>query len=363
MVAQKDISEYSDCTFEEFLSDDFFIQSNLYPTEDSDLFWKKFELENKGNPDNYSMAKKCLDELNKEILDKRSVTQIWEKIQNANQRTKSRKVFTLTYRWAAVAAIFLIIGGALLNQWMLRPSEIPAVYQEVIVPLGSQTKIVLPDGSHVNLNAGSTLRYCMDFGVKQRDLWLDGEGFFDVRKSSVPFIVHSGTVQIRAVGTSFNVRAYSSEQMVETTLVSGEIIVKGTGHRETIHEGITLLPNQKLIISNTSEIADKTTKSDEAASTVQDAVVLKKEINPASEISWKDNIWVIDREELGSLAVKLERRFDVEIVFASEQLKSFRYNGSLPDLSLEQVLKIMSIVSPVNYSIDGKKVVFSGNKK
>ena len=276
---------------------------------------------------------------------------------------KPRKVITLTYRWAAVAAIFLIIGSTLLNQWIRRPSEIQVAYQEVIVPLGSQTKVVLPDGSHVNLNAGSTLRYCMNFGVKQRDLWLDGEGFFDVQKSPVPFIVHSGTVQIRAVGTSFNVRAYSSDQMVETTLVSGEILVTGTAHRETTGEGITLLPNQKLIISNIQEIADRTTHSDKTAGTLQDVVVLKKEINPAPDISWKDNKWIIDREELGSLAIKLERRFDVEIVFTDEQLKSFRYNGSLPDLSLEQVLNVMSMVSPVNYSINGKTVLFSENKK
>jgi len=277
---------------------------------------------------------------------------------------KPRRVITLSYRWAAAAAILLLIGGTLLNQWIRQPAELSAAYQEIVVPLGSRNKVVLPDGSQVNLNAGSTLRYRMDYGVKSRDLWLDGEGFFDVRKSSTPFVVHSGTLQIRAVGTSFNVRAYSSDNMVETTLVSGKIEVTGTGHHRETNECMTLLPNQKLIVSNaSSEVTERTEVKSNETNGLQYAVVLKEEFDPVPDISWKDNIWIIDREDLESLSVKLERRFDVDIVFADEQLKSFRYNGSLPDLSLEQVLNVMSMVSPVHFSINGKTVVFSENKK
>ncbi len=286
------------------------------------------------------------------------------------RKVKSRKVITLSYRWAAAAAILLIFGGTLLYRWTYPPFEFPDIFQEVIVPLGSRSEIVLPDGSRVNLNAGSTLRYNVNFGIESRDLWLDGEGFFDVRKSAVPFIVRSGTVQIKAVGTSFNVRAYSSEKHIETTLVNGKVIVTDTDHRETASKETTLLPNQKLIIarSRNDNVPNKIASQPKisAAGTIDTAperVVLKEKIDPVPDISWKDNKWIIDREDLESLAVKLERRFDIEIVFKDEQLKSYRYNGSLPDLSLEQVLNVMSMVSPINYLINGKTVVFSENKK
>jgi len=275
-----------------------------------------------------------------------------------------RKVLTLSYRWAAVAAVFLFISGILLQNWIYRLSGTSDVYQEVIVPLGSQTKVVLPDGSQVNLNAGSTLRYPGGFGIGKRDVWLDGEGFFEVCKSSAPFIVHSGTVQIKALGTSFNVRAYSSDKIVETTLVSGKIEVTGTGHRETTRETLTLLPNQKLIISGSQENVDHV--KEESSNSVRipvEGMILKEDIDPVPEISWKDNKWIVNREDLGSLAVKLERRFDIEIVFQDEQLKSSRYNGSLPDLSLEQVLNVIKIASPVDFSINGKTVIFFENKK
>ena len=277
---------------------------------------------------------------------------------------KLRRAVALSYRWAAVAAIFLVISGTLCYHLLSRSSRASEVYQEIIVPLGSRARLVLPDGSQVSLNAGSTFRYKNNFDVKSRDVWLDGEGFFDVQKSATPFIVHSGKVQIKAVGTSFNVRAYSSDQVVETTLVSGKIVVTGIGqHRESAEEGMTLLPNQKLIVSNLPELQDSSDANNgEQLPDEERTVIWKKKIDPAPEISWKDNRWVVNREDLSSLAVKLERRFDVEIVFKDEQLKSFRYNGSLPDLSLEQVLKVMSLASPIDYSVNEKTVVISAKK-
>ena len=289
------------------------------------------------------------------------------------REAKPRKVITISYRWAAVAAIFLILSSTMFYHLMQNAPVTSTAYQEVIVPFGSRSEVVLPDGSHVNLNAGSTLRYNMDFGIKRRDLWLDGEGFFDVRKSSTPFIVNSGTVQIKALGTSFNVRAYSSEKTIETTLVKGKIVVTDTDNQEMATTGLTLLPNQKIIIPRQKTIipsqkTDNTPKAiaNQAKTNNRDSignVILKGKVDPVPDISWKDNKWIIYREDLGNLAIKLERRFDVEIVFKDEQLKLYRYNGSLPDLSLEQVLNVMSMVSPVQYSINGKTVFFSENKE
>src|SRR5690606_4326391 len=128
-------------------------------------------------------------------------------------------------------------------------AEATVSYQEIVVPNGSRSKIRLPDSSLITVNAGTTVRYNTDFGEAHRNIWLDGEAYFVVEKSQMPFIVHSGTVQIKAVGTEFNVRAYSSEGQVETTLISGKVLVRDTSGLSDLPAEAALLPNQNFIVA------------------------------------------------------------------------------------------------------------------
>ena len=286
-----------------------------------------------------------------------------------------RKII-LSYPWAAAILVFMILGGAAMWFYMHSSGKghPSTAYQEITVPNGSRSKIRLPDSSFITINAGTTLRYNTDFGIDQRNIWLDGEAYFVVHKSSTPFVVHSGTVQIKAVGTEFNVRAYSSENQIETTLVTGKVIVSDASEKSDVAEEVALFPNQKLIVSKgkeammlkgTEKVAQKLSKAEEKSKTsiaVHNKMVKQERVDPAPNVSWKDEEWVIYRESLGDLSVKLERRYNVKIVFVDENLKSLRYNGTLPDQSLEQVLKLMSMVSPIRYTVQGKTVVFSENK-
>src|SRR5690606_8900698 len=148
--------------------------------------------------------------------------------------------------------------------------------------------------------------YRTDFGNGRRDIWLDGEAYFVDKKSATRFTVHSGTVQIKAVGTEFNVRAYSSEDQVETTLVSGKVLIKDTGGRSELPDEVALLPNQKLIVAKRRVSPD-----DEAAFAASAAggisqltkpaknIIKQEHIDPATNVSWKDEEWVIYRESLG----------------------------------------------------------------
>jgi ferric-dicitrate binding protein FerR (iron transport regulator) len=287
---------------------------------------------------------------------------------------KKTKNIALSYQWVAAVLIFAVCGGMLL-QYLTHTAgdeNIPIAYQEITVPNGSRSKILLPDSSYITINAGTTLRYNTDFGKTQRDVWLDGEAYFVVKKSHSPFVVHSGTVQVKAVGTEFNMRAYSSENRIETTLVEGKVLVTDTNNASGVLEEVALLPNQKLIVSKkqiSSEDKEKqiietaTTEKEEQTVKPEREIVKQGKIDPTPDISWKDDEWVIYRESLADLSVKLQRRYNVNIIFVDEHLKSFRYNGTLPDESLEQVLKIMSMVSPIRYTINGKTVVFSENKQ
>ena len=297
---------------------------------------------------------------------------------NPEIKTIKKNRISLRYHWVAAASIIMMVLGGLLTQFMenrIENSNKDLAYQEIVVPYGARSSVKLQDGSVVTLNAGSTLRFNSDFGKKRRDLWLDGEGYFVVSKSKTPFVVHSGSVQVKALGTEFNVRAYSSEKDVTTTLVQGRVLIndKSSELSENGTTGITLLPNQKLTIKNGTKTFEhlrkrnidtiETTVSTNDKEPVQNEIVKQDKIDPLPDISWKDNEWVIYRENLYDLSVKMERRFDVNIVFEKELLKDFRYTGTLPDESLEQVLKVLTIVSPIEYKVEGKTVTFKEKRK
>ena len=121
---------------------------------------------------------------------------------------------------------------------------------ETVVPHGSKTEMYLSDGTKVWLNAGTTLRYRTSYSKNKRDVFLDGEAYFDVKKDPEhPFIVHVGDIEVKAVGTSFNVKAYKNEKTVETTLVEGKVLVS----KKNITEPIIMLPNQKLTFVNNNK--------------------------------------------------------------------------------------------------------------
>ena len=135
-----------------------------------------------------------------------------------------------------------------------------------------------------------------------------------------------------------------------------------------LFRSVTLLPNQKLtIVKESTEIDPVNDTADDELAAIQEitpnsGIIRHDNIDPLPDISWKDNEWVIYRESLENLAVKLERRFDIKIIFNDDHLKSLRYNGTLPDESLEQVLNVMKMVSPIKYTIRGKTVIFSEHR-
>lgn len=284
------------------------------------------------------------------------------------QPQKQHKSLSISYQWvAAVVLIFIISGFFLFYLGTIQSKEEVFAYQEIVVPYGARSNVRLPDGSDVVLNAGTTLRYNTGFAKKNRNLWLDGEAYFDVHKIDIPFVVHSGTVQIKALGTAFNVRAYSSEKKIETTLVEGKLAIDEIDLINKTKKEIILMPNQKLVISERSQdeslkeilSADQASKDDSASK--KKARVKYERIDPTPDISWKDNEWVIYRENLAELSKRMERRYDIHVIFKDDQLKSFRYTGTLLNESLEQVLRAMTLVSPIHYKVEGKNVIFSVN--
>jgi len=228
---------------------------------------------------------------------------------------------------------------------------------EFTVPLGSKSKVLLPDGTEVWLNAGSSLNYYSDFGSKRRDVFLSGEGYFKVAKMKKPFIVHAGGLTVKALGTEFNVKAYADEFVTQAILVHGSIAVDkiAPNNEKTGDEkgGVILVPGQQVVYHRPTTAP---------AESILAEKLEVRDINPQSAISWKEKCWIIEKEELQSLAIKLERKYEIKIVISGNDLKKFKFTGVLKNESIEQVLIALSLSAPIKYKFI-KGIVYLSDSK
>ncbi len=279
-----------------------------------------------------------------------------------------RKTFTHLMRIVAVLLFGFLCGG-LLVYFFIHPSDIHSVsYCEVSVPLGAKSDVVLPDGSRIWLNAGSKIRYASDFNQNSRNISLQGEAYFKVAKNKqLPFIVQVNGLHIRAVGTEFNVKAYDNDGIVETTLIEGKITLKNTSETHASSNEVALIPNQKavfvkdkgsLLVKDLSEELKETKKRP----VKDDKIYILEKIDPLPVISWKDSRLVIRSETLENLAVKLGRKYNVHFVFSTDEVKQFKFTGTLEDETLQQVLDVIKLSAPIRYQMNGKTVTLFEDK-
>ena len=300
-----------------------------------------------------------------------------EKIASANNQ-KDNKVKTVwlktIVRYAAVILIAFSAGGVLF--WFAGKNSTTPVSQSInklVVPLGSRALFTLSDGTVVTLNAGSTINVSRDYGIKNRIVQLDGEGYFNIaRDTNNPFVVQTPFLSVRALGTEFNIKAYSVDRTIETTLVSGSVQIEPV---KEINQGkITVLkPNQKITFYKEDSVfisgpgenekeAPSRAESVKKIRTASPARLVTEDVNVDPVTSWKENCWIFEQHSIAQIAVDLERKFDVQIVFNSEKLKSYRFTGTILAEPIEQVLVALSMTAPINYRIRGRVVTLSENK-
>ncbi len=297
------------------------------------------------------------------------------KIINVNALTNAPKTGMFRLSWQMAAAILLpIILLSSLTTKLLFTSKVnyadsPYLFE---VPYGSKSKVLLPDGSKVVLNSGSRLTCKEGFGKTHRVLNLVGEGYFIVAKNKeLPFVVHASNLNVSALGTEFNIKAYTEDIVVETILVRGSIQVIKQLAKGKEEKPVILMPKQILIYNKKSEIIqiniavernNAIPKKNLPVPTTTKIVFSQTNIDPVIYTSWKEYSWNIYRKDLFDLAVELERKYDVKIHFGSQSLKKIKFTGTLRDESLEQVLAAIRLASPIEYKIKGKLVELNENK-
>ena len=291
----------------------------------------------------------------------------WNDIQNQIRIKKGfYPEWKLLLRYAAVFVLAVVMGGV--GFYLLdKKSERIFNQQDVVFtsPLGSRSLVQLADGSKVWLNAGTTLQYNNMFGKNNRNIQLWGEAFFDVAKNEkLPFSVHTSDLKVIALGTKFNVKAYEEENTIETTLVKGSVKLEAITAK--LVGNINLKPNEKAVFTKSNGVTEIVSSGPDEENSAPEKPKLEiiRSIETAPISSWKDKRWIIQNENLGQLATKLERRFNVNFIFDDEVLKEFYFGGTLEDESLEQILKAISYASPIKYAIqDNTVIITSDNHK
>lgn len=257
------------------------------------------------------------------------------------------------YRMIAVAAAILI---ATTSTWYITTQR-QETGNEIIAKKGSKTRTILPDGSTVWLNAGSSLQYDPDFSGPIREVTLQGEAYFDiVKQPQKPFIVHAGNINIKVLGTAFNVKSYAEEKTIETTLLRGLVqITREGGNKEA---PVYLHPNQKIILLRTASAEATTPEKKEEQTNILHTKV-HSIINLDSNLSEKEHFetaWVYNRlefrgETFEELAQKLERWYNITIHFEEAQVRKLEFNGSLENETVEQAFAALAAAVPFSFRI------------
>lgn len=300
----------------------------------------------------------------------------WEKLfNNTTAQQKEADVprlvrFPFWKNFLKIAAMIIVAfsAGAVTMHILSGKKGTAAAITEHVVPYGSRSVVTLPDGSKVWLNSGSRIIYSQDFNLGSREVTMEGEAYFDVIPNrKLPFEVNACDIKIKVLGTAFNVKAYPEENVIETTVERGKVNLLGRD------KNLILTPRQRALVfkvpgkkmQDTAGVNVKreasSLETDKTKPVVLQKPVVEKGVNTEVLTSWKDKRWIIERETLGSLAIKLERRFDVKIHFSVERIKNYVFSGAFEDESLEQVLSIIRYTAPVSYCINKKNVILKEN--
>ncbi len=249
------------------------------------------------------------------------------------QKSRSPKETVLKNLYRIAAILILPLALTLFYEWYSNSSETNFT-QTVSTPLASRTSFILPDGSTVWLNAGSSISFPNKFSKESREVKLIGQAYFDVKKDKIPFKVKAENFSVRVLGTAFDVQAYPQEN-ASVTLERGKVQIETNSNGKT-----DLVPGQQATI-------DKT-----------DGQIDKRNIDPKAFVSWKDNRLTFEEEPLDKVVLCLERWFNVKISIEDSSIQGLKVNGTIEYENITEVLNLLEITAPIHYTYDKENQIF-----
>jgi ferric-dicitrate binding protein FerR (iron transport regulator) len=270
--------------------------------------------------------------------------------EQAGQTSRKGKLIRLSLIAGGIAASLILVF--LLTNYNHRHTDGKDIANVISTRFGSKSKVQLPDGTQVWINADSILTYGKDFGYQVREVSLSGEAFFDVQKDADhPFIIHTNSLDIKVLGTAFNVRCYQNERTSEATLLRGAIEVtlnNSPGHK------VLMKPSDRVVVQNKMEAdaASGAVKEDSAGTLYWVGKVdVKEKGNSSLETVWKKNSLAFRNETLEDVAGRIGHWFNVKVSIGDEELKKVTYSCDFKDESLRQVMEALHLTGRFQYQI------------
>lgn len=256
---------------------------------------------------------------------------LWQQRDVMANRKKSSKLHFLRFaKIASVAAVFIALLGMSWYIFDLRQQLPSTAMQTISVPPGQRVELTLADGTNVWLNAGTTFTFPNNFSSENREVELNGEGYFTVsRNEKKPFIVKTSFYNVKVLGTEFNVMAYAKTPMFEVSLLKGSVEV----YSDARHQKVLLEPNTQASMEN-----------DE---------LIKSPLIHFGNLLWKEGVICFDDEPVDRLIEKLELYFDTRIVVKNEAFMKKRYTGKFQaKKGVEHILNVFQLKDRFNYEKD-----------
>ena len=392
-------NDYLNFSAEQLLSDDFFITSIKHPSEETKAFWKEVIERRIVDEKEFELARYLLVSMQtkKERMMPDEVNELWENIEIRNKAKLNfkRKKDRIIYSFVAAASILLAICFTIFeksylleqrNHLSIESVQAPLVtssnvqlmlggnksvplkgdtvkvvyngnqiqvneksaalsasnsddqhgFNQLIVPYGKHSMLSLNDGTKVWVNAGSRVVYPVQFDSKLREIYIDGEAYLDVKHNDRwPFVVKTNRMEVQVKGTSFNVMAYSKDVDQQVVLVKGRvrIVEKSNKHRIDLH------PNEMFI--------DNGVKTQVKAVDVDDYTL------------WTQGLYKYDSERLDVIMKRLSRYYN-EVLNCNADVAFYKCSGKLDmNMSLEEVLKGISLTAPISYSKENGRYLIS----
>lgn len=206
-------------------------------------------------------------------------------------------------------------------------------YNTIATPNGGEYEVILPDGSHVWLNAASSIRFPAAFTGNFRKVEINGEAYLEIVKNAkAPFIVVSGKHSVEVLGTAFNIQSYPKEENIATTLIQGSIRIAAGKHTKVLQPG-----QQSLVGRNADDIR------------------LAAEVNMEEVLAWRNGKFIFDDTNMKTVVSQLERWYNVNIDYTG--MEDYRFNGEISrNVSLSKVLKMMELTSNIHYKINDRNI-------
>lgn len=333
--------DYLNYKAEDFAADESFIAYHLKTDADAVSFWETWGRNHPEKLDEIAAAENMIDILSVRLSAHEFETERDKMMQHIDSsRIISLNRPTRKIYWTVAASIALIMGISLVL--LNRKNENNAISQhtdqqwnKLTVPNGRKSMMKLPDGSTIVLNGGSTLEYPKVFSDTIRELKLSGEAYFSVTHDAHrPFVVHTGQLDTRVLGTEFNVSAYRPEENVVVALVRGKVKVSAD------HKSDILTPGLKVHYD------------------AQNGELTKSDFDPREQLAWKENRLVFKNADFQTVAEAIEHAYGYQLVDKNKNT-GWHYTGSFQSDDVFTVVENICFSKNMQYTSDKKTIYLS----